>query len=209
MYKVVKVREKKIEIIIGFILIVMIALIVWATYIYVSFSKKSLSHLNVDNAKVLYETRSIASYATVLIITSAVVFIPLLTLIWSNAMQTISTTLDTLVLLLGNSSVNQNLLKQGIGKAHNDIDDIARVGHKYRILFYVCVGFIISTLLFFLFVNFYKLDTVRCYRFVVILNGLSIFVFFFLMALFGIYQREIRPKIRLYEDRSVFKNIYI
>mgnify|MGYP001605560667 CR=1 FL=1 len=163
----------------------------------------------LDNVRVLYETRSIASYATVLIITSAAVFIPLLTLIWSNAMQTISTTLDTLVLLLGNSSVNQNRLKRGISKAHNDIEEITSVGNRFKGLFYVCVGFIILTLLFFLFINFYKLKAVTCYHFVIILNGLSIFVFFFLMALFVIYQRKIRPKIRLYEDRSVFKNIYI
>lgn len=52
-----------------------------------------------DNARVLYETRSIASYATVIIITSAVAFIPLLTLLWSTAKQSISNTLDLFVSL--------------------------------------------------------------------------------------------------------------
>ena len=111
--------------------------------------------------------------------------------------------------VLGNPSVNQSLLKQGIRKAHDDIEDITRVGEKYKVHFFACVFFIILTLIFFLFVNFHKLDTVTCYRCVVILNGLSIFVFFFLIFLFAMYQFEVRPKIRLYEDRSVFKDIYI
>lgn len=162
-----------------------------------------------DNARVIYETRSIASYATVIIITSAVAFIPFLTLLWSTAMQSISKPLDLFMSLLGNPSVNQDILKRRIEKAHNDIEDITRVGKKYRKHFFVCVGCIISTLFFFLFVNFYKLDPVICYHCVVILNGLSIFVFFFLIFLFAMLQLKVRPKIRLYEDRSVFKDIYI
>lgn len=204
--KVVKVRG----IIIVAIVVVIIAFIVgfaWATCVLIR--NESFLSLSADNARVIYETRSIASYATVIIITSAVAFIPLLTLLWSTAKQSISNTLDLFVSLLGNPSVNQSLLKQRITKAHDDIENITSVGEKYRGPFFACGFFIILTLFFFLFVNFLKLDTVTCYRCVVILNGLSILVFFFLLFLFSMYQFEVRPKIRLYEDRSVFKGIYI
>ena len=214
MYKVVKIAMKSGKIILIVAIVIIAAFIVgfvgfWLATTNVFISNKSFISSCADNARILYETRSIASYATVLIITTAVAFIPLLTLLWSTAMQSISKPLDLFMSLLGNPRVNQDILKRRIEKAHDDIEDITRVGKKYKGHFSACVLFIISTLFFFLFVNFYKLDPVICYRCVVILNGLSIFIFFFLIFLFETYQTKVRPKIRLYEDRSVFKDIYI
>lgn len=153
----------------------------------------------VDTARITYETRNILGYADAAAIASIGVFLPLLILLWNSAQDRVSKTLENLIALKGNRG-NQNLienhLNESIVEANADIKYLTEIGAGLRIFFLITVMLIVLILFGLGCANFLLWPTVETYVFAVLLKGIAMFVFLWLLMLLLIYLFLVQPVVR-------------
>lgn len=173
------------------------SLVVRFIYLWViGLKSESFMSLSSDEARIVYESRTILGYAEAVVIASVALFLPLLVLTWNNAQVAVSNELEKLIALRNTHPESPDCLGDAITTALTDLKYLRETGKEFRGLFYVTIIGVALFLVTLVLANFLSWQPLHIYVFVVILKGVAIVITLWLLTLLLIYLFLIQPVVR-------------
>lgn len=149
---------------------------------------------SADSARVIYETRSLISYAATVAVAAIGVFLPILVVAWSNARSRVIRDIRDLVSLQGHE-MNQDKVKTAIRNAKHDLEDLARFGATWRWHYWSTVGTAAILVCALVMANVNALSTYAQYVLSLVLVTAATLFFLWMLVLWWIYHVVVHPYI--------------
>jgi hypothetical protein len=165
---------------------------------------ESFMSLNSDQARIVYESRTILGYAEAVVIASVALFFPLLVLTWNNAQVAVSNALEKLIALRNNQTESQSCLGDAINSALADLEYLRETGREFRGLFFVTIIGVAFFLVTLVLANFLSWQPLHVYIFVVVLKGIAVVIALWLLTLLLIYLFLVQPVVRETQYPRIF-----
>lgn len=150
-----------------------------------------------DPARVMYETRSLVSYAATTAVAGIGVFLPILVVAWSNARNRLIEQLRSLATLATLKDADEAKVNVAILQTRDDIRALAEFGATWRGHYWSTIGasvFLVSALVL---ANLNSLPAYSQYVFAVFLVTAAMLFFLWLLALWWIYSVVVLPYVSL------------